>query len=270
MSAENLRVEREDGIVTLTIERPQKRNALHGPLWTAIRETAQALAKAPPRVVILTGAGGHFSAGMDLGMDNPLLVRLMPALMEKDEAALRSLILELKAVPDAIASIPCPVIAAIEGACAGGGLELALAADLRVAASDAFFSLPETRVGMMPDVGGTVRSVRLLGPARAAELVLTGKRFTAEHAERWGLVNRVVAPGGALAAAKALANEIMENGPQSTAAALSVLRQVEALDDSNAFEVETEGGVRALVSGECIEGTMSFMERRAPAWAKGS
>jgi enoyl-CoA hydratase/carnithine racemase len=259
-----LSLEREGGIAIITIHREAKRNALHGPLWTGLKRVAEFLASDAPRVVILTGGGGHFCAGMDLSFENPLVQRLAPYLQDKNEIQLTMLIAELKAVPAALTKIPCPVIAAIEGACAGGGLELALACDLRVGAAESFYSLPETRVGMMPDVGGTVRSARLLGKTRAAELVLTGRRVAVEEALSWGLINRTCPKGQAVATAKALAAEIMENGPQATAAALSVLRSNTSEDD--AFERETGAGVRALVSGECFEGLQAFMDKRKPSW----
>lgn len=262
----DLGVSREGPITIVTIQREAKRNALHGELWVALKEAADRIAADPPRAVILTGAGGHFCAGMDLSFENPLLQELMPLLSEKDEAGLYALIRRLKAVPEAFANIPVPVIAAIEGACAGGGLEMALACDLRVAGAESFFSLPETRVGMMPDVGGTVRASRLIGRSRAAELILTGRRITADEALSWGMVNRLCPKGQALDVARQLANEIAENGPQATAAALSVLRSTTREVDAAAFEAETRGGVRALLSGEYLEGVQAFAMKRKPSW----
>lgn len=256
-------VERQGPVVVMTIRREAKRNALHGPMWTAIRESAEKISSDPPRAVILTGAGGHFCAGMDLSFENPLVGRLVPALAEKNAVALEELIVELKGVVESVANIPCPVIAAIEGACAGGGLELALACDLRIAAAESFFSLPETRVGMVPDVGGTVRTTRLVGKTRAAELVLTGRRITAEEAFAWGLVNRLCPKGQSLESARAMALEIAEAGPEATRAALSVLRAGSAAAD---FELETKAGVKALLSGEYMEGIQAFMEKRKARW----
>lgn len=257
-----LNVERDGDVVTLTIDRPQRRNALDGPLWTALKEAALALHAEPPRAVIVTGSAGHFCAGMDLKMDNPLVARLVPAVTSKDEGALRALIVELKGVVDAIASIPAPVVAAVEGACAGGGLEVALACDMRIAAEDAFFSLPETHIGMVPDVGGTVRVSRLAGAGRATELILSGRRLSAEEAETWGLVNRVVPKGTALESARAFVGELRAAGPACTRHILEVLRRV----PGPTFEQETEAGVRALTSGEAVEGAMAFVEKRPPKW----
>lgn len=261
-----LTVEREDGIATLTIRREAKRNALHWPLWAALRDAAAALTRDPPRAVILTGAGGHFSAGMDLALDNGLFDRVFAAMMARDEDGLRAIIRELKAIVDGIAAIPCPVISAIEGACAGGGLEVALACDFRVAGRGAFFALPETKAGLMCDVGGTVRTVRRLGRNRAAELLLTARRVTAEEALEWGLITRLVEAGGALSAARALAEEIKGCGPVATRETLMVLRQVDGLGDEDAYALETEAGVRTLLGGECVEGSQAFIEKRRPSW----
>lgn len=266
MSTEHLHVERAP-ISVVTISREARRNALHQPLWSALRETFESFARDTPRAIILTGAGGHFCSGMDLGLDNPLFERLVPSVMGRDAAPLEALIRELKEVPNAIARVPCPVIAAIEGACAGGGLEVALACDLRVAAAESFFALPETKVGMMPDVGGSVRAARLLGRARASELVLTGRRFTAGEAQQWGLVNRVTAKGGALEGARALAAEIAACGPTGTRQALEVLRATASLTDADAFEMETRAGVATLLSQECIEGVQAFAQKREPRWS---
>ncbi len=264
MSSEHLSVEHDGPVAVVTLRREARRNALHGPLWTALGEAARALAAAPPRAVILTGAGGHFSAGMDLKPDNPLFERLLPALTGPDPGALRALILELKAAVGAFAELPCPVVAAVEGACTGGGLELALAADLRVASREAFFALPETRVGMMPDVGGTVRLARLVGRARATELILGNGRLDAGTALAWGLVNRLSAPGEALTAAKALAAELSSAAPTATREVLALLRA-----PAPTFGDETEAGVRVLASGEAVEGVTAFLERRPPAWSRG-
>ena len=262
MQAEHLTLERRGTLAVLTIRREARRNALHGPLWTALGAAAQGLAADPPRALILTGAGGHFSAGMDLKPDNPLIERLLPAITERDQDVLRALIVELKGIVAAFTELPCPVIAAIEGACAGGGLELALAADLRVAAKDAFFSLPESRVGMMPDVGGTVRLARLVGRPRAAELILTNGKIDAATAHGWGLVNRLAEPGAALQIAEAMAKELSSASPAATREVLGLLRAPQ-LD----LAAETEAGVRVLTAGDVVEGVTSFLEKRPPAWS---
>ena len=183
--------------------------------------------------------------------------------MSKNEAALRGLIVELKETFEAIANIPAPTVAAIEGACTGGGLELALACDLRVAAKSAFMSLPETHVGLLPDVGGTVRLSRAIGRARATDIVLSGRRVTAPEALEWGLVNRVTADSEALGGARALVTALRSAAPICTRAILEVLRNAPLCT----FEAETNAGVRALLGAEAMEGVAAFKDKRPPAWA---
>jgi enoyl-CoA hydratase len=264
MSHSGVLVDRTSGVVTLTLQRPERRNALNGPMWSAIGEEARKLHADPPRAVIVTGAEGHFCSGMDLKPDNPIVARLAPRAASDDLSGFRSLIVELKGELEALSTIPCPVVAAIEGACAGSGLELALACDLRVAAQDAFFSLPEARAGMMPDVGGTVRLSRVVGRSRAMELILTNGRVDAPTAHAWGLVNRLASKGGALDAARAFVTELMSSGPTATREILALLRRPGAT-----FEEETEAGARVLASGEVHEGLAAFSGKRAPKWSMG-
>ena len=261
-----LSLERDAGIAVLTIERPERRNALHGPLWTAIRDMGRTLASDPPRALIVRGRGDHFCAGMDLRPDNPLLARLGPAMATADKVEVRKIIVELKGTMDAIATIPCPVIAAIEGACVGGGVELALSCDLRVASYNAFFSMPEARLGMVPDVGGCVRLTRAIGRAHATDLILTGRKIDAKLAFQWGLVDRLCATGDAFADARALALDIAKGAPTANREALLAIRAADALPAAEAFERETEHGATAVVTGELLEGVAAFAQKREPSW----
>ncbi|MCO4746667.1 MAG: enoyl-CoA hydratase/isomerase family protein [Proteobacteria bacterium] len=252
-------------IATLTLDRQARRNAMNSAVWTDLRDVAHGLAASPPRVLIVTGAGGHFSSGMDLSADNPLLMRLLPLIQKRDEQGLTQLIAELQETMNAYADFPVPVIAAVEGACAGSGLEWALSCDLIVAAEGAFFSLPETRHGMVPDVGGTTRLTRRVGQARASDLILTGRNLSLDEAETWGLVDRRVPEGTALKAATELAKQICLSAPTATEQALTVLKDLENNDPSLARE--RAAGTRALISGEVLEGFAAFGEKRAPKWA---
>jgi enoyl-CoA hydratase/carnithine racemase len=259
-----VRVEWHGRIAELVLDRPARRNAMDAELWTTLRDRARALAEEDPRAVVLTGAGDHFCSGMDLTPANALVMRLMPAIQTGDTEALRELVRDLKATMDAIASIPAPVIAAVEGSCLGAGLEVALCADLRIASETATFSLPETRFGMVPDVGGTVRLSRLVGRGRAAQLILTGDSVDPATASAWGLVNEVVPAGNARERALELAAAVTRCAPTATREALAVLRSHPG--DEGRFDAETEAGVRALASGEVLEGITSFMQKREARW----
>ncbi len=269
MAEQHLRIDRDGAIAVVTIDRPERRNALHGPLWTALRDDVSALATDPPRVVLLTGAGDHFCAGMDLRPDNPIALRVMGAVQSRDEASVRGIIEELRSSFSALRALPSVCVAAIEGACIGGGLELALAADLRVASTTARFSMPEVRWGMVPDVGGTTRLTRLIGRARAADLTLTGREIDAETALAWGLIDRIAPAGGALALARLVAADVLKGSPAAVRETLGVLRAAAELDESELLVREAEGGARAVCTGEVLEGLTAFMTKRPPSWVSG-
>jgi enoyl-CoA hydratase/carnithine racemase len=254
----------QSGVTIITLDRPERRNALDIGMWRDLRAAAQAADGA--RVVIVTGAGGHFCSGMDLSPTNPLVQKIAPALFEADEAPAREVIVELKGCVQALADLRVPTFAAIEGACIGGGLEIALACDVRIAAADASLGLTETRAGMVPDVGGCARMTRLVGPGRAADLICTARRVDGEEAFRIGFVERVVPAGTALAAALYAAEQVLGNGPTAVRLALNVVRLAGDLGLAEALSVETRAGVMALTSGEPREGIAAFAEKRAPRW----
>ncbi len=256
----------ENDIAVLTIDRPERRNALDGPMWTAIGECTIEAAKERPRALIVTGTGNHFCAGMDLKPDNPLAARILPAVMEKRNDQARSIIDELKGCLSHFRQFPAPVIAAIEGVCLGGGFEVALACDIRIASTEAKVGLPEVRIGMIPDVGGTSLLTRLVGPGRAALVIASGEAFCAQEAFTMGMIERVVQPGQAMAEAHALAQTIARGGPASVCAAIQAIRRIPGMSQEEAFVVETEAGIESLTSGEAIEGMLAFAEKRLPRW----
>lgn len=255
----------QDGVAILTIDRPERRNALDLEAWHGLRDQARAI-PAGTRAIIVTGAGGHFCAGMDLSPANPLIPRIGPAIVGGDEEAARAVIEELKDCVAALAESGVPTFAAIEGACIGGGLEVALGCDVRICATDAVIGLTEVRIGMIPDLGGCARLTRLVGPGRAADLVTTARKIDGEEAFRLGIVERTCAPGTALEVALAAARQVVENAPSAVRLALNVVRVSPDLGLAEALSVETRGGVLALTSGEPQEGVTAFFERRPPRW----
>lgn len=255
MSAATVRVETREGIRTLTVDRPEKLNALNSAVQKELEARVAEAAEDPAlRCLIVTGAGEKaFIAGADIAE----LAKLTP--LEGREHARRG-----QALLDRLENLPFPTIAAINGYAYGGGLELALACTLRVASENAKMGLPETSLGILPGYGGTQRLSRLLGKARAAELVLTAaKGVTAAEAHRWGLVNRVVPPGKALAAAFQLAGEIAANGPIACRYALEAIRRgVEMpLAEGLAYEATLFGLCAA--TDDMREGMNAFLEKRA-------
>src|SRR5262249_32738889 len=217
MSGQLIRVETAEGIRTLTVDRPEKLNALNAAVQAELSaRIAEAETDPGLRCLILTGAGEKaFIAGADIGE----LAKLTP--VEGREHARRG-----QALLNRIERLPVPTIAAINGYAYGGGLEIAMACTLRVASENAKMGLPETGLGILPGYGGTQRMARLLGTARAAELILTAEKgITAAEAHRLGLVNRVFPAGGALAGALELARAISRNGPAAVRYALEAIRE---------------------------------------------
>lgn len=187
-------VERRDDVAVLTLDRPAKLNALSTGLEQALLDALGSDEVRTSRAVVLAGAGRAFSAGADV-----------TEIRELGPVEIAAYYRGPGRVYEAVAALPQPTVAAIHGYCLGGGLELALAADLRVADDTAVFGLPEVGLGIVPSSGGLARLVRVVGPAKTRELVLLGGRFDAAAADRLGLLVEVVPAGGALDRALAIA-----------------------------------------------------------------
>lgn len=243
-------VERDDGVTTVTIDRPRRRNAVDSATAAAL-DDAFAAVETDPRaaVAVLTGAGGTFCAGADLA-----------ALAAGDDRDL----LDAARGPmgPTRRRMSKPVIAAVEGHAVAGGLELALWADLRVAARDAQFGVLNRRFGVPLVDMGTVRLPRLVGHGRALDLILTGRLIDAVEAERIGLVQRLAAPGGALAAARLLARSIAAL-PQTALRGdrRSAIEQWDLPTEAAAAN-EAHIGATAIRSGEARSGAAAFAAGR--------
>lgn len=247
-AADVLLVERSGAVSTVTLNRPERRNAIDGALRTAIRETfAELDADDAIRVVILTGAGTAFCAGIDLadGAAAPDPARSRP-------------------VAEPLWRFTKPVVAAMNGPAVGGGLELALACDIRIAAERARFGLPEVRIGSLPGSGGTQRLPRIVGPGRAAAMILTGELIDAAAALASGLVTAVHPDDELAAAAADLAGRIAANAPLSLVAAKAALRAAEDLGLEAGRVVERDLWARLAATEDRAEGRAAFRERRPP------
>ena len=257
MAASLVTVESQDGIVTLTIRRPDALNALSTAVCRELVAALDAVGQDPAaRVLILTGEGRAFSAGADLkeraGAAEDAIWRHNRAIFQ---------------VPLAIEALPVPSIAAINGLAVGGGCEIALGCDLRWAADTAELGCPEVTRGIIPAAGGTQRLARLIGPARAMRLVLTGRRIGAAEAHRLGLVDAVVPAAGLPAAVAETARAIAANAPLAVRAARQAIRYglTHPFDDG----LKLEGDLQRMLyaSDDCREGIAAFNERRAPRWS---
>jgi len=255
-----------DGIAwVVRIDRPKRRNALGGPAWESLRDAVLAVPD-EARAIIVTGSDSVFSAGMDLKLDNPLLMEVGQAIGAQDPDQLRSIIHRLKGCLSPLREAKVPTIAAIEGPCFGGGLEVALHCDVRVASDTAVMSMPEPRLGFVADVGGTTLLRRLVGPGRATWLISSGRKIGVETAENWGLIEQRSASGEALSDALALVWDMAKGAPVATEGSLGLLRGAEECLDQQ-FAAETEAGVKALLAGEVMEAIQARMASRSPAWA---
>ena len=249
-------VEVADGIAVLTIDRP-KANAIDAATSYAMGEAFVGFEHDPSvRVAIVTGAGERFfSAGWDLG------AAADGEAFDSDYGAGG-----FGGFPD-LPGRRVPVIAAVNGMAVGGGFEIAMAADMIVAAEHATFFLPEAGIGILPDAG-SVRLPRLLPPHIAREVLLAGRRLTATEAAQFGLVNRVVAAPDLLTSARQLAGAVVASAPLSVAAILDIGRRTAHTDPIEAMTAikSFESYRRALDSEDAAEGNASFTEKRAPVW----
>jgi enoyl-CoA hydratase/carnithine racemase len=251
-------IERRGRVAIVTLERPARRNALGVDMWAALGRAVEALHASLPRAVVITGAGEAFCAGMDVNPDNPQVGKLVGAVAQQDVAPVRAMLRELHDVLDRLFALPVPIIAALNGLAYGGGAELATRCDLRVADPKATICFSEVKLGLMPDWGGGVALTRLLGPARAAELILTARKVDAAEALTLGLVNRVSAPGAVLDEALALGEQIAANGPRAVRAALAVIRTGASIAE------ELEAAAQLIAQGECQHGITALFARKPP------
>jgi 2-(1,2-epoxy-1,2-dihydrophenyl)acetyl-CoA isomerase len=248
--------EKHGAVMLLVMNRPDRLNALNNELAAALNEALSRIALNPTvHVVVLTGAGRAFCAGGDLGTiakgrESGQMESLKPLLRAGVQAVLT------------MRSMPQPVIAAVNGAAAGAGMNVALAADIRVAAEEAVFGQNFAKVGLFPDYGGTYFLPQLAGPAIAAELFYTGEMIDARKALQLGLINRVVPSAQLESEVQSLAAKIAD-GPQ---VAIRAMKQTlfgsekKALEE--ALEKEVENQIKCFQSEDCLEGLRAFLEKR--------
>jgi 2-(1,2-epoxy-1,2-dihydrophenyl)acetyl-CoA isomerase len=261
MTYKCLLYEVKDGIATLTLNRPERLNALGDTLRDDLLDAVtRASADSEVRVMVVTGAGRGFCAGGDVKAMNeahegrrerPLLDRAAPS---RDRVLL--------AMQDA----PQPIIAAVNGAAAGAGMNLALACDIRIASTAAKFTQAFVKRGLHPDWGGTYFLPRVVGMARAAELIFTGDIVDAEEALRLGIVSRVVAPEDLMPSARELAVRIAAGPPIAIRLARRALHRNSECDLREALEFETFAQNICSETEDAREGARAFVEKRAPVF----
>lgn len=256
-------INRRDSIFEIVLNRPEKRNAINMDLFKAFdAAVAQANRDPDARAVLIRGEGESFSAGIDVSSLLGLAQTFGPHWPQR----MRSITDEFQSVLTRLERLELPAIALLHGHCLGLAFELALACDIRIAAEGTVLGLPETRLGMIPDVGGTTRLTRLVGPARAKELIFTGRRFDASLAERWGIVNVVVPREALMEKGEELAAEIAQAAPLAVGMAKRVIDGLSDIDRGLMLEGWAQS--QLFATEDFMEGAEAFMTRR-PARFKG-
>ncbi|HEY4241474.1 MAG TPA: enoyl-CoA hydratase/isomerase family protein [Kofleriaceae bacterium] len=237
-----VRIERDGAVATIWLDREAKRNALDGATMTGVAAALDELAEdVETRVVVLRGRGPVFSSGIDHAL-------LLEVMQKAQRVPFLHVHRQLQEVFHRMARLAKPVIAALHGICAGMALELALAADIRIATPECVLGLPEIAFGIVPDVGGTTRLIRAVGEPRARELILTGRLVRGKTAERYGLVHDVVEASALDAAVSSRAALLAAHSPTALGLA-KTLCQLSA-DASSASSFQIEGVVQQVLLGQ--------------------
>jgi enoyl-CoA hydratase/carnithine racemase len=254
-------IEQREAAAIVVLNRPDKRNAISRPFLAEIgHAVVEAGRLSGVRAVLIRGNGPGFSAGIDLNAFSALAKEFGPDWRRR----MLTITETFQASLNVVARCSVPTIALLHGFVLGLGLELALACDLRVAAEGTQLALPETRLGLVPDVGGTTRLTRLVGPGRAKQLVLTGRVVDAATAERWGLVNEVTPAEQLLGQGLVLAADIARCAPLAVSAAKRVIDQL--ADDQTGQSLEAlEQGALALTEDFQL-GIQAAASRSVPGW----
>lgn len=254
MSYKNIILEKDGHIALITLNRPEVRNALDPQTWAEVRGAIRECRfDQDVRVVIITGAGGKaFASGAD--------IRSL-----RDRETLEVLKGEAQESLNDIENLEKPVIAAIDGFALGGGCELAMACDIRIATERSRLGQPEVNLGIIPGAGGTQRLQRLVGMGKAKELIFTGEIISAREAKEIGLVNQVVErPEDLLPAAREMAGKIMAKGPVAVGLAKMAINLGANTDINSGLLFEKFAQTIAFSTGDRIEGTTAFLEKRKP------
>lgn len=256
-----------DHIAIVRFDREERRNAFNEVMWGELDRIVNELKDKIPRVIILTGTGHRsFSAGFDVNVDNPQVAELAQIMETRDRAPVEKLIRRIRSSVDRLFAMPVPIIAALNGSAYGGGAELAVRCDMRIMDPDAVICFSEVRLGLMPDWGGAAALPRLIGPARAAEMILTACKVTSHDALSYGLINRISSPGKALDESIDLARMIAANGPHAVRSALEVIRSTSNPSLDQALALEMKKAITLITTGECVHGISAFLAKENPVF----
>lgn len=266
MSANYISGEKKGSIFHITLNRPEKRNAIRFEMFIELADMVESLIADPEvRVIILKGAGPVFSAGLDLEAMAALVNRY------KDDgcgAFIRSDVHKYQNFLTRLEVIEIPIICTMHSRAFGMSIEIALACDIRVMSEDCLWTMPEVRFGAICDLGGTSRLSRVIGAARAMEVLMTGDRFTAQQALQWGLVNHVFPAERMMDETEKLAARIAANAPLAVGATKNVIKRGNSLDLRAQLDIEGHQQSILLRSRDFSEAITAVMEKRPPEWKR--
>lgn len=248
-------IDRSEGVLELRLNRPEVSNAINTQMATDLLDAFAWLVGEDEQIrcVLVTGAGRNFCAGGDLKQRQGMTDEQWRAQHEIMERAMLAML-----------DLPMPIVAAVQGAAFGGGCELMLNVDFAYASTDARFALTETSLGIMPGAGGTQNLPRAVGLRRASELIFTARRFSAEEALSWGVVNHLASPEDLEAVALGVARKIAANAPLAIRQAKKAMRLGLETDRRSALFVEVEAYNRLVSTHDRREGVLAFAEKRQP------
>jgi enoyl-CoA hydratase/carnithine racemase len=268
MSESNLTGEKNGSIYTISFNRPAKRNAITVEMLTGICELVESQAGDPDiRAIILKGQGKMFSAGVDF---NSLGAEVGACLGEAGAggAPLRALIYRFQQYLNRLEAVEIPIICAMHGRALGLGIELALACDIRLMSDDCIWAMPELKLGVIADVGGTSRLARLAGPSRTMEIFLTARDYTARQALDWGLVNYIYPQKDLFAEAEKMAGDMAATAPLAGGAVKKIIKRGDGVDLMTQMDMEANHNSILLRTEDFQEGLTAMMEKRAANWKK--
>ena len=254
-----VKTEQREAIFEIQLNRPAKRNAISLELYDAIGRAVDEAGRAEGvRVVFIRGQGKVFSSGIDLTAFFKFGDKYGPRWQQK----MRKISADFQEVLNRLEQLELPTIALLHGYCLGLAMELALACDIRIAAEGTILGLPETLIGIIPDVGGTTRLTRLIGPGRAKELIFTGRQIDAAAAERWGIVNHVVPAESLVAKGEEVAAEIEVAAPLAVGLAKRVIDGMVDMDRGLMLEAWAQS--QLISSDDFAEAIQAFLTKRPP------
>ena len=269
MTESYLSGEKEGNIYTISLNRPAKRNAITVEMLTGICEMAESQIGDPDiRAIILKGEGKIFSAGVDL---NSLGAEVGACLGEAGAdggTPLRAMIYRFQQYFNRLEAVEIPIICAMHGRTLGLGIELALACDIRLMSDDCIWAMPELKLGVIADLGGTSRLSRLLGPSRTMEIFLTAGNYTAQQAVDWGLVNYIYPADDLIAEAEKMARAMAATAPLAGGAVKKIIKRGDGVDLMTQLDMEANHNSMLLRTEDFQEGLTALLEKRPARWKK--